>query len=207
MLNTFLLSMKGTPYTYYGDELGMTNIDMPTIEEYVDIDAIGKYKSALAANEDMDQFMKVLNYSSRENARTPMQWNDSENAGFSSGIPWKSVNENYKEINVAAQEKDPNSVLNHFRKMVKLRKDNKVLVYGKYQLLQAEHPEIYSFTRTLKDKKMLVLLNFTDRDSSIELSQAKSISKTLINNYDVFAHDIGKITLKPYQAVIAELKN
>jgi len=160
MLNTFLLSMRGTPYTYYGDELGMTNIDMPTIEEYVDVSAIGDYHRAKAAGEDMTEFMKKLNFNSRENGRTPMQWDATENAGFSSVKPWKKVNENYLEINVEAQEKDPKSVLNHFRKMVQLRKDHAVLVYGDYQILDEAHPDIYAYTRTLKDKQFLVLLNF-----------------------------------------------
>jgi oligo-1,6-glucosidase len=206
MLNTFLLSMRGTPYTYYGDELGMTNIDMPTIEKYVDIDAIGKYKTALAANEDMEEFMKVLNYSSRENSRTPMQWNDTDNAGFTSGMPWKKVNPNYKEINVAAQENNPNSVLNHFRKMVKLRKENEVLVYGDYQIIQQEHPEIYAYTRTLDNQKMLVLLNFTDQDSNISLPEVNSLNDTLINNYEALTINNNTITLKPYQAAIVSIK-
>ncbi|MDU8885056.1 alpha-glucosidase [Yeosuana sp. MJ-SS3] len=206
MLNTFLLSMRGTPYTYYGDELGMTNIDMPTIEEYVDIDAIGKYKTALAANEDVEEFMKVLNYSSRENSRTPMQWNDTDNAGFTSGMPWKKVNPNYKEINVAAQENNPNSVLNHFRKMVKLRKENEVLVYGDYQIIQQEHPEIYAYTRTLDNQKMLVLLNFTDQDSNISLPEVNSLNNTLINNYEALTINNNTITLKPYQAAIVSIK-
>jgi len=205
MLNTFLLSMRGTPYTYYGDELGMTNIDMPTIEEYVDVSAIGDYKMAEAQGKDMDEFMKQLNYYSRENARTPMQWNDSINAGFSTGKPWKRVNPNYKEINVAAQNANPNSVLNHFRRMVKLRKDNDVLIYGDYQLFQAEHPDIYAFTRTLNKEKTLVLLNFKDHDSSIELPEIKSLEKTLINNYDSLSVENEKINLKPYQAVILSL--
>ncbi|HMC00014.1 MAG TPA: alpha-glucosidase [Flavobacteriaceae bacterium] len=206
MLNTFLLSMRGTPYTYYGDELGMTNIDMPTIEEYVDIDAIGKYKSALAANADMEEFMEVLNYSSRENARTPMQWDDSENAGFTTGTPWKKVNENYKELNVALQNNNPNSVLNHFRKMVKLRKENEVLVYGDYAIIQQGHPDIYAYTRVLDDKKMLVLLNFTDHNSDRTLPEINKFNETLINNYNTFTVENDKITLEPYQAVIVSLK-
>ena len=205
MLNTFLLSMRGTPYTYFGDELGMTNIDMPTIEEYVDIDAIGRYKSALAANANMEEFMEFLNYSSRENARTPMQWNATENAGFTSVIPWKRVNENYKEINVAAQEKDPNSVLNHFRKMVKLRNENKVLVYGHYQILQQEHPEIYAYTRTLADNKVLVLLNFTDHQSAIKLPENILLKDVLINNYKEVASEKSNISLQPYQAIIFDI--
>jgi oligo-1,6-glucosidase len=205
MLNTFLLSMRGTPYTYYGDELGMTNIDMPTIEEYVDIDAIGKYKSALAANSNMDEFMKYLNYSSRENGRTPMQWNDSLNAGFTTGKPWKRVNPNYNEINVALQDKDPNSVLNHFRKMVKLRNENKILVYGAYQLLDEANNEVYAFTRTQNGKRMLVLLNFTDHDSNVQLSEAKAIKEIQINNYKDLTINDDTVSLKPYQAVIVSL--
>ncbi|MDF1698329.1 MAG: alpha-glucosidase [Saprospiraceae bacterium] len=202
MLNTFLLSMRGTPYTYFGDELGMTNIDMPTIEEYVDISAIGEYKSALAQGKDMVEFMERLNYGSRENARTPMQWNDTENAGFTEGKPWKRVNSNYKQINVALQNNDPNSVLNHFRKMTQLRKEHLVLVYGTYQLLQKEHPEIYAFTRMLDQEKVLVLLNFSSEASSITLPEAASIQETLINNYNSTNVKGDSISLLPYQAVL-----
>ncbi|HEX5023864.1 MAG TPA: alpha-glucosidase [Agriterribacter sp.] len=207
MLNTFLLSMRGTPFTYYGDELGMTNIDMPTIGEYVDIEALGKYKTALAAHEDMDEFMRVLNYSSRENARTPMQWDDSANAGFTTGTPWKKVNENYKEINVAAQNKNPNSVLNHFRKMAKIRNDNPVLVYGKYELLQKEHPEIYAYTRESGDHKMLILLNFSKEKAAIHLPEIGDIQETLINNYNSCETEGNGANLMPYQAVIFKIKS
>ncbi|WP_367392988.1 alpha-glucosidase [Lewinella sp. LCG006] len=206
MLNTFLLSMRGTPYTYYGDELGMTNIDMPTIEEYVDIDAIGKYKTALSAGEDMAEFMKVLNYSSRENGRTPMQWDDTKNAGFSTGTPWKRVNENYVEINVAAQDKNPNSVLNHFRRMAKLRNDNLVLVYGDYELLQKEHPQIYAYTRTRGEDKMLVLLNFTKEAATINLPEMGNVGAPLINNYPACEIVGDEVKLSPYQAVIFKVK-
>ena len=157
--------MRGTPYTYYGDELGMTNIDMPKIEEYVDVSAIGDYYRAKAEGEDMDQFMKKLNFNSRENARTPMQWDSTKNGGFTEGKPWKKVNDNHQTINVVAQNKDPKSILNHFRKMVKLRKDNPVLVYGQYQILQESHFEIYAYTRTLDEQQVLVLLNFSKKQA------------------------------------------
>lgn len=206
MLNTFLLSMRGTPYTYYGDELGMTNIDMPTIAEYDDIEALGKYKTALAANEDMVEFMKVLNYSSRENGRTPMQWNESENAGFTTGVPWKKVNENFKDINVTAQNKDPNSILNHFRKMANVRRNNPVLIYGQYEVLQKEHPKIYAFTRELANVKMLVLLNFSPEKATINLNEIAYIQDTIINNYDTFIREVTTANLLPYQAVIFKIK-
>jgi len=207
MLNTFLLSMRGTPYTYYGDELGMTNIDMPDIKDYVDVSAIGDYKRAKQEGQDMNVFMKKLNFISRENARTPMQWDKSENAGFTKGQPWKRVNENYEKINVAAQEKDPKSVLNHFRKMTKLRNQHEVLVYGDYQILQQEHPEIYAYTRTTENQQFLVLLNFKDHQAIIELSKDTTFLDVLIDNYDDFENVKSKITLKPYQAIICEINN
>lgn len=205
LLNTFLLSMRGTPYTYYGDEIGMTNIDMPKIEEYVDVSAIGDYERAKAQGQDMTEFMKKLDFYSRENARTPMQWNSTKNAGFTDGKPWKKVNENHTTINVEAQNKDPKSILNHFRKMVILRKENDVLVYGGYQILQQEHSEIYAYTRALNENKLLILLNFSDEKSRIELKEANSINNILINNYDEFDNLKGDITLKPYQAVICKI--
>ncbi|WP_224484744.1 glycoside hydrolase family 13 protein [Robertkochia aurantiaca] len=207
MLNTFLLSMRGTPYTYYGDELGMTNIDMPTIEEYVDIDAIGKYKTAQKAGEDMDAFMQVLNYSSRENSRTPMQWDTTAHAGFTDGTPWKQVNENYKEINVAVQEGDPNSVLNHFRNMTRLRNENEVLIYGDYQMILDDHQQIYAYTRTLNADKMLVILNFSDKQAEAALPDGLKTGKVLINNYQTLPfHDDSSLKLQPYQALIVQLK-
>ena len=207
MLNTFLLSMRGTPYTYYGDELGMTNIDMPKIEEYVDVSAIGDYNRAKAEGEDMDQFMKKLNFNSRENARTPMQWDSTKNGGFTEGKPWKKVNDNHQTINVVAQNKDPKSILNHFRKMVKLRKDNPVLVYGQYQILQESHSEIYAYTRTLDQQQVLVLLNFSKKQATITLEETTKTGTLLINNYDRLDAREGQITLQPYQAIICELIN
>lgn len=206
MLNTFLLSMRGTPYTYYGDEIGMTNIDMPTIEEYVDVDAMGKYKAAVTSGQDLDKFMELLNYSSRENGRTPMQWDTTANAGFTSGTPWKRVNDNYTEINVALQNEDPNSILNHFRKMTQLRKDHLTLVYGDYEILQREHPEIYMFTRTYKDEKLLVVLNFTENQTSVSLDASLKPGAILINNYQGVNLSGKELILEPFQAVILDLE-
>jgi oligo-1,6-glucosidase len=197
--------MRGTPYTYFGDELGMTNIDMPSIEEYVDVSALGDYKRAVKEGRDLGEFMKNLNFYSRENSRTPMQWNGSKNAGFTTSTPWKKVNPDYKDIHVAKQDKDPTSVLNHFRKMVKLRNENKVLVYGKYELLDKNNEDIYAYTRILDGEKMLVLLNFTDQDSSITSPQIQQLAEIQINNYSSLAINNHTITLKPYQAVIVSL--
>ena len=202
LLNTFILSMRGTPYTYYGDELGMTNIGFTKIEQYKDIAAINGYKKAATDGEDLDHYLKKLNLLSRDNGRTPMQWDDTNNAGFSSETPWLPVHENHTTVNVATQQNDHNSVLNHFRKMVALRKDNLLLVYGNYEIIQEEHPTIYAYSRTLDDEQMIILLNFSELESSISLPNFDHNKEVLINNYNEFSIDENTITLKPYQAVV-----
>ena len=202
MLNTLILSMRGTPYCYYGDELGMTNSKFKSIEDYKDIAAINGYKRVVKNGGDINAFMKFLQFRARDNGRTPMQWNSSKNADFTIGTPWLAVNENYKEINVASEEKDQNSVLNYFKKMVQLRKENPVLIYGSYQLLEPKHPDIYAYTRTLNSTKLLILLNFKDKNSSINLSELSQIKTILIDNYNSVKTNNNSITLKPYQAVI-----
>ena len=205
LLNTFILSMRGTPYTYYGDELGMTNIGFTKIEQYKDIAAINGYKKAASDGEDLEHYLKKLNLLSRDNGRTPMQWDTTKNAGFSNETPWLPVHKNHTTVNVLNQENDQNSVLNHFRKMVALRKDNLLLVYGNYEIIQEEHPTIYAYSRTLEDQKMLILLNFSELESSIELSNYDLTTKVIINNYSEFSIDKNTITLKPYQAVVLML--
>jgi|TARA_B110001450_G_scaffold175057_1_gene163490 oligo-1,6-glucosidase len=205
MLNTFILSMKGTPYTYYGDELGMTNNGFTKIEEYQDIAAINGYKSLEAKDGNLALYLEKMNLLSRDNGRTPMQWDASENSGFSIKRPWLPVNKNYKTVNVATHEKDINSVLNHFKKMVSIRKENLVLVYGKYTLIQKEHETIYAYTRTLDENKMLVLLNFSKEKSSITLSNLDESITVLINNYNTVAIFKNTIELASYQAVIIKI--
>jgi oligo-1,6-glucosidase len=205
MLNTFILSMKGTPYTYYGDELGMTNNGFTKIEEYQDIAAINGYKNAKAKGEDLELYLNTLNLLSRDNGRTPMHWNAEENSGFSNEKPWLPVHKNYKTVNGASQEKDVNSVLHHFRKMVLLRKDNLVLVYGRYTLIQKEHKTIYAYTRILENEKMLILLNFSEEKSYFLYADLNEHSAILINNYKELTRSKNSLELAAYQAVIIKL--
>ena len=202
LLNTFILSMRGTPYTYYGDELGMTNIGFTKIEQYKDIAAINGYKKAATDGEDLDHYLKKLNLLSRDNGRTPMQWDDTNNAGFSSETPWLPVHENHTTVNVATQQNDHNSVLNHFRKMVALRKENLLLVYGEYKIIKEEHPTIYAYSRTWDDEQMKILLNFSESTSKINLLDLGLYKEVLINNYNELLIDKNTITLQPYQAVV-----
>jgi len=154
----------------------------------------------------MDAFMEILNYSYRENGRTPMQWDTTANAGFTTGTPWKKVNPNYKEINVAVQEKKPNSVLSHFKKMTEVRKQNPVLVYGDYELLLPEHEQVYAYTRTLSEDRVLVLLNFSEEESALSLSELEQSRAVLINNYPTRDIKGNEIMLRPYQGVLFSLE-
>ena len=153
MLTTFLMTMRATPFYYYGDELGMNNIKFDKIEDYQDIESINMYQQTKNRGGDLKEFIEAQKFSARDNGRTPFQWDDSPNAGFTSGTPWLKVNSNYTTVNAAAQERDSSSVLNYFRKVVKLRKENQLLIYGKYSLLDRDNPDVYAYTREWNGKE------------------------------------------------------
>ncbi len=203
MLNTFLFTMRATPYLFFGDELGMSNIKFDTIDDYRDIETINVYRSIEAKSGDTQRYLEDQKISSRDNGRTPFQWDDSPNAGFSTAKPWLKVNPNYKEINVAAQENDPESVLNYFRKLVKIRKENKTLVYGKYELIDAENPDVYSYYRIDEQARFLILLNFSSNNAYANLGFEASKNELILSNYNAY-HDF---TLRPYEARIYKLSN
>ena len=203
MLTTFIMSMRGTPYYYYGDELGMTNAGFTKIEDYKDMSTLNEYQHQKDIGGDMDKFMKEIQFSCRDNGRTPFQWNTNINAGFTTGMPWIKVNTNYKIINEAAEEKDPNSTLNYFRKITALRNSNKTLVYGKYTLLDKDNANVYAFTREMNGNKLLVLLNFSKDAATANLDLDLSKAKILLDNYS--KPSLSK-TLQPYEAVIYQLQ-
>jgi oligo-1,6-glucosidase len=202
MLNTFILSMRGTPYCYYGDELGMTNIRFDKIDDYRDVQTKNEYLYQKGKGANMDAFLQQKAFESRDNGRTPFQWDATANAGFTTGTPWIKVNPNYISINAAAQTNDPNSCLNYFKKMVALRKNTPALVYGKYSLLDKDNPAVYAYTRELEGKKYLVLLNFTANEAAFNTGINTTTATILINNYTT---GITGNTLKPYQAIILQL--
>lgn len=202
MLTTFLLSMRGTPYYYYGDELGMTNAGFEKIDEYKDMPTLNEYQHQKNIGGDLQKFMKEIKFSCRDNGRTPMQWESTTNAGFTTGTPWLKTNPNHTYLNASSQEKDPISCLNYFRKMIKLRKENLALVYGKYTLLDKANPDVYAYTRELKNKKFLVLLNFKNKNATVHTGIDLANATTLISNYA--GATVGE-TLKPYEARVIEL--
>ncbi|MGF0031824.1 glycoside hydrolase family 13 protein [Bariatricus sp. SGI.154] len=209
MLATCLHMMQGTPYVYQGEELGMTNYPFTSLDEFRDIESINAYheltEKGIVAPEDMFDY---ISYKGRDNARTPMQWDDSDQAGFTTGTPWIPVNPNYKEINAKEQMSRETSVFHYYKKLIALRKQYEIIVYGKYDLLLPDSEEIYAYMRTLGEEKLLVLCNFNEQQVEYEVPEefAGCQGKVLIGNYrnDAAAEcEIGeKIGLQPYETVV-----
>ena len=204
MLAILLHGMKGTPYIYQGEEIGMTNIEFNTIDDFADIEAVNMYKERIAAGCDRESVLRSLRAKARDNARTPMQWNNSENAGFTQGKPWYRVNPNYPQINVENALADENSVFYCYQKLIKLRRENPIMVYGDYALLLPDDENIYAYTRTYQDKTWLVICNFYK--NSVEFS-LNGTGKVLISNYENSCTDLKNGRLRPYEAVIYEWTN
>ena len=204
MLAILLHGMKGTPYIYQGEEIGMTNIEFNTIDDFADIEAVNMYKERIAAGCDRESVLRSLRAKARDNARTPMQWNNSENAGFTQGKPWYRVNPNYPQINVENALVDENSVFYCYRKLIHLRRENPIMVYGDYELLLPDDENIYAYTRTYQDKTWLVICNFYK--DSVEFS-LNGTGKVLISNYENSCTDLKNGRLRPYEAVIYEWTN
>jgi oligo-1,6-glucosidase len=206
MLATFLHTLQGTPYIYQGEEIGMTNVKFDSIEEYKDIETLNMYNEKVKENkEDEAKVMESIYVKGRDNARTPVQWNASEHAGFTTGTPWISVNPNYKEVNVEQAVADPDSIFHYYKQLIKLRKENNVIVYGTYDLLLDDHEQIYAYTRTLKKEKLLVILNFSDHRPVFRLPEDMICRdvEVLISNYEQPEEpDVSSIKLRPYEAVV-----
>jgi oligo-1,6-glucosidase len=207
MLYTFLLTQRATPYIYNGDEIGMTNIRFKNVEQYNDLQTRNRYYLALKqSKEAAAAYLQMQAELSRDNSRTPMQWNAAVNAGFTTGKPWLPVNQNYTAINVKAEDTAANSILNFVRKMIQLRTQHKeVLVYGKYTLLDKANTNVYAYTREADKRKFLVLLNFTAATGSFKAGELK-LGKELINNLQPLAMANNVVSLQPYQACVVELQ-
>jgi oligo-1,6-glucosidase len=204
MLATFLHTLKGTPYIYQGEELGMTNVRFDSIDDYKDIEILNMYREKVIENgEDVQKVMESIYVKGRDNARTPMQWDESEHAGFTTGTPWLKVNPNYKEINAENAIVDLNSVFHYYRNLIQLRKQNPIMVYGSYDLILPDHEQIYAYVRKYEGQTLLVILNFSSGKPLFELPFDVSYEdkRLFIHNYEVSDEEtIDKIELKPYEA-------
>ena len=202
MLATCLHMMQGSPYIYQGEELGMTNYPFQSPDEFRDIESVNAYKEwCLSGEVSHEDFWPCIIARSRDNARTPVQWDDSAQAGFTTGTPWIAVNPNYTEINAKAETEDPNSVFHYYKKLIALRKENPIMVYGKYEPLMEDSEELFVYTRTLDEKKLLTVCNFTDQEIDFTIPEEFVGKSCLIANME---NDYSKkeITLRPYEAFV-----
>ncbi len=201
MLATILHGMQGTPYIYQGEELGMTNIRYESIDEYQDIEIHGMYRERLKKGYSHEEIMESIYAKGRDNARTPMQWDDTASAGFTTGTPWIAVNPNYVEINAERERNDPSSIFHYYQKLIRLRKEHEILAEGEFELLLEEDPAIFAYIRRLGEKEWLVVANFTDKETDCELLREWQGKKKMIHNYP----DDGEAgTLRPYESMILE---
>jgi len=229
MLATWLHMMRGTPYIYQGEELGMSNVRFDSIDDYKDLETLNYYNYEMNRGVySKAEIMRRIQLKSRDNARTPMQWNDQPHAGFcsSSQRPWLTVNPNYKYVNAEKELGDPHSIFYHFQKLIQLRKEHLVIVYGDYQLLQPDHPEVYCYLRTLGDERLLVLANFTKNSTTLTFAEKEREMMTrtpitecqlLVSNHAKAASDLPTtiplldlnqpISLAPYEATVYKLSS
>ncbi|WP_409275068.1 glycoside hydrolase family 13 protein [Neobacillus sp. SCS-31] len=209
MLATCLHMMQGTPYIYQGEEIGMTNVKFDSIEEYRDIETLNAYRDLTPSFLSHEEIFKGIHERSRDNARTPIQWDGSANAGFTEGTPWINVNPNYKDINVEAALADKDSIFYYYQKLIQLRKQNDIIIYGTYDIILEDDEQIYAFTRTLEDEQLLVICNFSKKTPGFILPEGieYSTKELLISNYEVDANEpIGQLQLRPYEARVYRLK-
>ena len=206
MLATLLHGMKGTPYIYQGEEIGMTNVRFEDINEYNDIESLNMYKDRLSKGYSHDEIMTSIYAKGRDNARTPMQWDNSENAGFTTGKPWLAVNKNYEYINVKQCVEDENSIFNHYRKLIDIRKHNDTIVYGDYTLLSPNDKNIFAYSRALNGDKILVVCNFYGNEVNFKFQQDFNYAEILLSNYNDSSTLIENLNLRPYEAIMFRVK-
>ncbi|MCM3664540.1 alpha-glucosidase [Mesobacillus subterraneus] len=193
--------MQGTPFIYQGQEIGMTNVQFPSIDDYDDVAIKNLYKIRRENGVPHEEIMDFIWATSRDNSRTPMQWSDAPNAGFTTGNPWLGMNPNYPNVNVEQQMNDPRSILHFYKKMIAMKKENEIFTYGTYDLVLEDHDQIYAYTRTMDNEQAVVISNLSSEPAAIDFDAFPlESSKLLLNNYEVEEHGPATaLTLKPYE--------
>ncbi|MEY8750151.1 alpha,alpha-phosphotrehalase [Alkalicoccobacillus gibsonii] len=204
MLAVVMHMMQGTPYIYQGEEFGMTNPKFETIDEYRDVETLNMYEELKEAKLDESTIMEIIKQKSRDNSRTPVQWNAKPNGGFTTGTPWINTASNYKEINAVEALSDPNSIFYFYQKLVDLRKTHDIITFGDYQLIHVDHKQVFAYVRQWQDEKAVVLANFYEEPVTIDLPDwvSKEDAKVLLSNYEQLSKPGQEITLRPYEAVV-----
>lgn len=208
MLATLLHTLQGTPYIYQGEEIGMTNVQFSSISDYKDIEILNMYKEYKDAGYPEEVIMNSIYSKGRDNARTPMQWSAKPQAGFTTGTPWLAVNPNYTEINVEKALSDPDSIFYYYKRLIELRRQHEIMVYGDYSILAEDNEQIYAYLRTLGGEQLLVVLNFFGKPALFELPDdvVYQEQELLISNYEVQPDEnIRRIELRPYEARVYQL--
>ncbi|SES18294.1 glycoside hydrolase family 13 protein [Salisediminibacterium halotolerans] len=208
MLATLLHMMKGTPYIYQGEEFGMTNVAFTDIADYNDIETLNMYHEKRAEGVPHDELMAKIHIKGRDNARTPVQWDDSRHAGFTSGEPWLKVNPNYPEVNAEAALNDPKSIFYYYQKLIELRHSNETVVYGSFDLLIEDDPEVFAYKRELGDEMLLVYCNFYNGEPDVTLpKEVRGRERELfLANREDAPTDLDTFTLRPYEAVVYRIR-
>src|SRR5699024_8117487 len=210
MLGTAIHMLRGTPYIYQGEEIGMTNPYFDKIQDYRDVETIQYYKILKEEGRSKEDIIKILQSKSRDNSRTPMQWNTGENGGFTLGEPWIPISENYKDINVEKALKDKGSVFYYYKKLIQLRKDYNIISHGDFKPILEEHEEIFAYIRNYENEKLLVINNFFDKDTVFKLPKSIDYEEwnveVLISNYEEVSKNIDNIKLRPYESIVYHLE-
>ncbi|PEC31956.1 alpha,alpha-phosphotrehalase [Bacillus cereus] len=206
MLATAMHMLQGTPYIYQGEEIGMTNPKFESIEQYRDVESLNIYDIKLKEGLSKEEIIGILKQKSRDNSRTPMQWNEEMNSGFTTSTPWISAAENFKEINVEKALEDKESVFYHYKKLIELRKTYDVITEGEYAILDKNDPKIWAYTRTTESEVLLVINNFYGEEitysvpAHVQLDGMKQ--EVLLSNYKDASKDIAKLNLRPYESIV-----
>lgn len=210
MLATALHMLRGTPYIYQGEEIGMTNPYFDKIEDYRDVESIQYYHILKDKGISHDRIMAILQSKSRDNARTPMQWNCEDNGGFTTGKPWISINPNYKDINVEKALKDKDSIFYHYKELIRLRKEYNIISHGSFIPLYEEDDQIFAYMRSYEGERLLVINNFYKEETIFELPKKIDLEgskmKILISNYKDSSEDIKNLILRPYESIVYHIE-
>lgn len=207
MFAIILHMLQGTPYVYQGEEIGMTNNKITHVSQIDDVEGKTVYAEWLAEGRSEEEIFAALNAKGRDNARTPMQWNDQENGGFTTGKPWIGVNPNYQTINVEAALTDPQSIFYTYQRLIQLRKEHPMMVFGDFRLLHLDHPQVFAYERNYAGEKWVVVANMSEEEVPFQLTESKEWRKGIISNYQKDIYQLNDLHLRPYETFIVKLRS